>query len=256
MKDFLVCIDSDGTAMDTLTINHQRCFGPLIIPTWKLENYQKEILERWDEINLFSNLRGINRFSGLQIMLNEINEKYQKIDDLDSYNNWCNNTMIFSHAELQSYYDINPSPCIKKVLDWSRKVNQEIAKLKPEDKNAFEGVKETMEYIFKYADIAIVSSANKKAVIEEWERCNLLASTNYCMTQEEGTKVECINKLLSLGYSNDKVLMMGDSVEDLKAANANNILYYAIRPKEEVESWKEFKDTIFNLFLEGKYSHK
>ena len=39
MKDFLVCIDSDGTAMDTMTIKHQRCFGPLIIPTWKLENY-------------------------------------------------------------------------------------------------------------------------------------------------------------------------------------------------------------------------
>ena len=43
MKKYLICVDSDGTAMDTMTIKHQRCFGPLIIPTWKLENYQKDL---------------------------------------------------------------------------------------------------------------------------------------------------------------------------------------------------------------------
>ena len=48
MKDFLVCIDSDGTAMDTMTIKHQRCFGPLIIPTWKLENYICDSSGLWD----------------------------------------------------------------------------------------------------------------------------------------------------------------------------------------------------------------
>ena len=256
MRKYLVCIDSDGTAMDTMTIKHQRCFGPLIIPTWNLEKYQKEILERWDEINLFSHLRGINRFSGLQIMLNEVNEKYTKIDDLESYNKWCNTTSIFSYAELEKYNKTNPSPCIEKVLNWSKEVNKEIDKLLPEDKNAFEGVEEILAYIHQYADVAIVSSANKKAVIEEWERCKLLSSTDYCMTQEEGTKTECIKKLLALGYENNNVLMMGDSNEDLKAADLNNVLYFAIRPKEEVQSWIDFKNLVFPKFLEGKYSHK
>lgn len=27
-KDFLICIDSDGCAMDTMDIKHFRCFGP------------------------------------------------------------------------------------------------------------------------------------------------------------------------------------------------------------------------------------
>ena len=114
MKKYLICVDSDGTAMDTMTIKHQRCFGPLIIPTWNLEEYKNEILERWDEINLFSHLRGINRFSGLQIMLNEVNEKYTKIEDLESYNNWCDITKVFSHSELENYYKEYPSKCIKK----------------------------------------------------------------------------------------------------------------------------------------------
>ena len=256
MKKYLICVDSDGTAMDTMTIKHQRCFGPLIITTWGLDNYKNEILKRWDEINLFSSLRGINRFSGLKIMLKEINEKYTKIEDLESYCSWCDKTNVFSHSELENYYKQNPSPCIKKVLDWSKEVNLKIKKLKPEDKKSFDGAKEVLEYVFNYADVAIVSSANKKAVIEEWERCELLPFTTLCMTQEEGTKTECIKKLLEMGYENDKVLMLGDSIEDLKAADSNDILYFAIRPKEEVESWQDFKNKVFPLFLKGKYSHK
>ena len=108
---------------------------------------------------------------------------------------------------------------------------------------------------FNYADIAIVSSANKKAVIEEWERCELLPFTNYTMTQEEGTKHECIKKLLELGYTPNNVIMLGDSIEDLKAANANNVHYFAIRPKEEIESWQDFKNDAFNKFLKGEYKH-
>ena len=255
MKKYLICVDSDGTAMDTMTIKHQRCFGPLIIPTWNLEEYKNEILERWDEINLFSHLRGINRFSGLQIMLNEVNEKYTKIEDLESYNEWCDNTKVFSHSELENYYKEHPSKCIKKVLDWSKTVNEEIKKLKPEEKNAFKGAKEVLEYCFNYADIAIVSSANKKAVIEEWERCELLPFTNYTMTQEEGTKPECIKKLIEMGYEPNNIIMLGDSNEDLKAASMNNVHYFAIRPKEEVESWQDFKNDVFDKFMKGEYKH-
>lgn len=27
-KDFLICVDSDGCAMDTMDIKHIKCFGP------------------------------------------------------------------------------------------------------------------------------------------------------------------------------------------------------------------------------------
>ena len=30
-KDFLVCVDSDGCAMDTMDIKHFRCFGPCMV---------------------------------------------------------------------------------------------------------------------------------------------------------------------------------------------------------------------------------
>ena len=44
MRDFLVCVDSDGTAMDTMTIKHVCCFGPAIIEVFNLEAYKDKIL--------------------------------------------------------------------------------------------------------------------------------------------------------------------------------------------------------------------
>ena len=51
-KDFLVCVDSDGCAMDTMDIKHFRCFGPCMVEEWGLEAWEKPILDRWNEINL------------------------------------------------------------------------------------------------------------------------------------------------------------------------------------------------------------
>ena len=36
-SDYLICIDSDGCAMDTMDIKHYRCFGPCMVAEWSLE---------------------------------------------------------------------------------------------------------------------------------------------------------------------------------------------------------------------------
>ena len=61
-KNFLVCVDSDGCAMDTMDIKHIRCFGPCMVDEWQLGQWQEEILKRWNAINLYTMTRGINRF--------------------------------------------------------------------------------------------------------------------------------------------------------------------------------------------------
>ena len=60
--DFLVCVDSDGCAMDTMDIKHIRCFGPCMVAEWGLSEWEEPILARWNDINLYSMTRGINRF--------------------------------------------------------------------------------------------------------------------------------------------------------------------------------------------------
>lgn len=45
-KEYLVCVDSDGCAMDTMDVKHFRCFGPCMIREWRLEQWKEETEKR------------------------------------------------------------------------------------------------------------------------------------------------------------------------------------------------------------------
>ena len=64
-KKYLICIDSDGCAMDTMNSKHIKCFGPYMVKEWGLETWETSVLNRWNEVNLYTMTRGINRFQGL-----------------------------------------------------------------------------------------------------------------------------------------------------------------------------------------------
>ena len=253
-KDFLVCVDSDGCAMDTMDIKHFNCFGPCIISEWNLFEFEKEILERWNVINLYSMTRGVNRFKGLAMMLKEIDEKYVKIVDLDTFISWTNETKELSNNALKNAINENTnSICLIKALSWSNAVNASINELSDEVKKPFEKVKEALEFAHKYADIAIVSSANLDAVLEEWVKFGLMDYVDIVLAQDAGTKAFCIQELLKKGYEKSNVLMCGDAPGDLDASKKNGVFYYPILVKKEKESWEEFISTGLNKLLNNEY---
>ncbi|MGN1154745.1 MAG: HAD family hydrolase [Agathobacter sp.] len=251
MKKYLLCVDSDGCAMDTMTVKHEKCFGPELIGVYGLQQWQKPILKRWNEINLYESTRGINRFAGLLMMLEEINEMYTPIAGLEEYSRWCDETDVFSEDALIGYIEAmsesaknHYTECLTRALTWSRGVNQRIDALTDEEKVAFAGVKETLEAFHPYADIAVVSSANEQAVKEEWDRCGLLSYVDYVCAQNVGTKTECIRMLLTTGYDPQNVVMVGDAVGDEKAAQANGVRYYRIIPGQEEACWKAMPERL------------
>lgn len=168
-KEFLICVDSDGCAMDTMDIKHIRCFGPCMVEEWGLQEWEGPILSRWNDINLYTMTRGINRYKGLVMALKEINETYVPIDGVETLEGWVENSDELSNPALEREICVNDSPILKKALSWSDKVNASINALPFEEKLPFEGVKEALEYAHELADVAIVSSANLQAVEEEWE---------------------------------------------------------------------------------------
>jgi phosphoglycolate phosphatase-like HAD superfamily hydrolase len=226
-----------------------------MIGEWRLEEWRDEILDRWNEINLYSLTRGINRFKGLLMALCEINEKYVSIDDLDSFTQWVETTTELSNNSLAAAIESNPgSICLKKALSWSNRVNESIKKLPEEDVLPFEMVKEALIFAHKRADIAIVSSANLGAIMDEWERHELLPHVDLVLAQDAGTKAYCIGELLKKGYDPEKVVMCGDAPGDLDAAAVNGVFYYPIKVGLEKESWTEFIDTGFDKLLDGSYA--
>lgn len=252
-SDFLVCVDSDGCAMDTMDIKHIRCFGPCMVAEWGLEEWRDAILERWNEINLYTMTRGINRFKGLVMALGEIQEKYCEIEDLDALEKWVEETPELSNAALEREIAGNDNICLRKALAWSCAVNQSIDRLPEEDKRPFSGVQEALKRAYRDADIAIVSSANLGAVLDEWDLYGLLEYTDVVLAQDAGSKAFCIGELMKRGYAPDHVLMCGDAPGDLEAAEKNDVYYYPILVRHEAESWEEFIKEGIVHFLDGTY---
>lgn len=252
-KEFLVCVDSDGCAMDTMDIKHIRCFGPCMVTEWGLEEWKDEILSRWNDINLYTMTRGINRYKGLSIALSEINEKYTPIEDLGTLTKWVESSPELSNGALEKAIAANDSVSLKKALSWSKAVNTSINALPEEEKLPFKGVKEALAFAHDKVDVAIVSSANLDAVLEEWERYELLGHTDIVLAQDSGSKAFCIGELLKAGYEKDHVLMCGDAPGDLDAAQKNGVFYYPILVRHEAESWQEFVDKAVSKLLDGSY---
>ncbi|MGN0250950.1 MAG: HAD family hydrolase [Oliverpabstia sp.] len=252
-KDYLICVDSDGCAMDTMDIKHIRCFGPCMVTEWGLEKWKDPILTRWNEINLYTMTRGINRFKGLAMMLKEIDEIYTPIQDVDVLEAWVENSKELSNGALQKAMETNDSVILKKALSWSQHVNASINELPFEVKKPFEGVKEGLAYAHQFADVAIVSSANLQAVLEEWELYGLLEHVDIVMSQNVGSKAYCIQELLKKGYDAEKVFMAGDALGDYEAAEKNHVFYYPILVRHEKESWSEFRDQAVDKLVDGTY---
>ena len=253
-KDYLLCVDSDGCAVDTMDIKHKRCFGPCMVEEWNLTEWEQPILERWNEINLYTVTRGINRFKGLAMALTEISAKYIAIDGIEELLKWTEQAPELSNPALEKEFERTQQPVFQKALRWSNAVNKSIGQLPWESKKAFQGVREAFEAAKPYADIVVVSSANKDAVEEEWAKFGLLPLIDLLLCQDVGSKAYCIGELKKYGYPEGHVLMTGDAPGDATAAEVNNVLYYPILVRREEQSWKQFTDEALPRFVEGSYT--
>ena len=255
--DYLVCVDSDGCAMDTMNCKHFHCFGPCMVTEWGLEEWKDDILKRWNEINLFQMTRGINRFKGLAMALKEIDEKYTPIEGIDTLVDWAEHAPALSNDGVAKAAADCTDPagkkCLEKALSWSKAVNTSIVALPEELKVPFPGAKEGLAAAHTFADVAVVSSANRDAVDEEWTTHGLLDHVDIVLAQDCGSKAHCISEMLKFGYSVDKVLMVGDAPGDSDAAEQNGVYYYPILVNKEGDSWKELIDTGLDKLRTGSY---
>ena len=256
--DYLVCVDSDGCVMDTMNCKHFHCFGPCMVTEWGLEEWKDEILERWNVINLFSMTRGINRFKGLAMALGEINEKYVPITGIAALQHWADTAPALSNDAVAKAsaeaHDPDTKLVLQKALAWSKAVNAAIVALDEALKIPYDGAKEGLAAAHKFADVAMVSSANRDAVEEEWGKFGLLEHTDIVLAQDVGSKAACIKEMMKFGYDPKKVVMIGDAPGDCDAAEKNGVYYYPILVNHEKESWEEAIVTAFTKLQSDEYA--
>lgn len=253
-KDFLICVDSDGSAMDTMEIKHCDCFCPCLIAEWGLEPYREKVLQIWKSVNLYSITRGINRYRALKIVMERINDQITPIEGIESLVKWLEITPELSNAALIRYLEDVDSPFLSKALRWSQAVSSAIGQIPVEKRRPYEGVEEALQAAHFSSDIVVVSAANPDAMYEEWELHGLAYYVNMILSQNVGPKKYCVAEMIQKGYDPKHVLVIGDAMEDLDVARANGTCFYPIIFHKEEESWRKFEIEVLERFYDGTYA--
>ncbi len=257
-KKFLVCIDSDGCAFDTMEVKHKECFCPAYINYFGLQPVSKYARDAWDFSNLYSKYRGMNRFLTLLLSLDLIAERKEVKERefippaMSELREYVKAGGALNNAGIEEYLAEHPdSEEMKNVLKWSINVNDRIAEL-VHGVPPFPYVRENLEKLSEYADIVIVSATPQEALEREWSENGLLPLIYAVKGQESGSKKEIIASLKD-EYEEGHVLMIGDAPGDLSAAHANGSLFYPICPDEEAQSWARFGECM-EAFLNERYA--
>ena len=124
--DFLVGIDSDGCAFDTMELKHKECFIPNIINYWGLQGVSKYAREAAEFVNLYSKSRGINRFPALVEVLGWINKRPEvkargvNVEIPQSLLDWMKRETKLGNPALEKEVQRTGDPHLKLTLDWSQ----------------------------------------------------------------------------------------------------------------------------------------
>jgi phosphoglycolate phosphatase-like HAD superfamily hydrolase len=262
---FFVGIDSDGCAFDTMGIKHRECFCPWLIAYFGLQPVAQAARECKEFADLFSKTRGANRHKTAKRIITELLPEHPmtkargfKVPQYPHYFAWVGDPKsLLSNDGLKQAIEKTTDPEAKIELElalaWSERVNwaiEEIVKGMP----PFPYVRESLEKMQPMADVIIVSATPGEALIREWEEHGIAKYVEIIAGQEMGTKTQHLGYATKGRYEKNHVLMIGDAPGDMKAAKANDALFYPVNPGNEIESWKRFGDEAFDKFVNGEYA--
>lgn len=264
-KKFFVGIDSDGCSFDTMGIKHRECFCPWMIGCFGLQPVAQAARECKEFADLFSKTRGANRHKTLKLILEKllpshpmVRQRGFEVPQLPYYFAWVDDpNSVLSNDGLKKAIKEAKKPQAKKelelALDWSEKVNQAVADI-VKGVPPFPFVRESLEKMRPLADIIVVSATPSEALIREWKENDIAKYTDVIAGQEMGTKAQHLEYATKGKYEVECVLMIGDAPGDMKAAGANNALFYPVVPGKETKSWKRFYEAAFERFIKGQYT--
>jgi phosphoglycolate phosphatase-like HAD superfamily hydrolase len=256
---FFVGIDSDGCAFDTMEPKHKECFCPVFIWKFGLAAVSKYAREAWEFVNLYSTKRGCNRFFAVEHVLDLLSERDEvrrrgvKIPRMDEMRAWTRRETKLGNPALEAEVNRTQSAELAQLLDWSRTVNETVAKIVKEVP-PFPWVRESLRKLSKNADIIVVSATPGEALVREWKEHDIDRYVKVIAGQEMGSKAEHLKLAAGGKYDPDKVLMVGDAPGDMDAARKNNVLFFPVNPGHEENSWKLFFEEAADSFLAGKYA--
>lgn len=263
--EFFVGVDSDGCAFDTMGIKQRECFCPWMIAYFGLQPVAQAARECKEFADLFSKTRGANRHKTVKRIIAELLPTHPmvrqygfKVPSFPHYFKWVDDPgSLLSDAGLKAAIekttDTEARSELERALAWSQRVNWAIGET-VKGMPPFPFVRESLEKVQPRADAIVVSATPYEALTREWEEHDIARYVQVIAGQEMGTKTQHLNYATKGKYEKNHVLMMGDAPGDLKAAKANDALFYPINPGQEIASWQRFHGEAFDKFIQGQYA--
>ncbi len=257
--DFFVGIDSDGCVFDTMEIKQKECFIPNIVKHWNLQAVSKYVRETAEFVNLYSQWRGINRWPALTMVFDllaerpEVRKRQVEIPAAQSLRDWIQRETKLGNPALKAEAAKTGDPVLAQALRWSEAVNTSVADI-AKNIPPFPYVRESLEQLRLRADVFVVSQTPTEALLREWQEHRIDGFAEYLAGQELGTKTEHIRYAADGKYGPARMLMIGDAPGDLKAARANQALFYPIVPGREEQSWQRFYEEAMDRFFAVRYA--
>lgn len=260
-RAFFVGLDSDGCVFDTMELKHKECFTPNIIKYWDLQPVSKYARDASQFVNLYSKWRGINRWPALVMVFDLLRERGEvirrgtPIPTVPILREFiAQEKFPHSDAGLRGFMAEHPGdPDLDRALAWTVAVNNTIADM-VHGVPPFPCVRESLQAMFDQADLLCVSATPLRALEQEWQEHAIARYTRAIAGQEHGTKTQHLAAAAVGRYMPDHILMIGDAPGDLKAARANQGLFYPINPGDEETSWERFYHEAMPRFFAGTYA--
>ena len=261
--DFLVGIDSDGCAFDSMEIKHKECFIPKFIKHLGLQPISKYAREACEFTNLYSKSRGANRFHAYLGALDLLEERAEvqarnfTVPRWQGVRDWVGRETKLGTKTIAPEAERTGDNDLKLGSAWSSAVDDTIAEM-VHGVPPFPGVLDSLERMQGRADMIVCSATPNRALQQEWEEHKIDGFVQCICGQEAGSKMESLTEAKARGYDSENILMIGDAPGDLNAAKAESVgaLFYPINPGHEEDSWARFLDEACDRFFAGTYAGK
>jgi phosphoglycolate phosphatase-like HAD superfamily hydrolase len=253
-----VGIDSDGCVFDTMEVKQKDFFHPHIIRHWALEAIETQVRAAAEFTYLYSIFRGLNRFLGLCKTFELLNDWPEArngapLPDPADLRAFCDSGLPLSNETIKTEARRTGSVMLEQAYQWSIALNDDIERNMP-DPPPFAGSVPALQRISKQSDVIVISQTQSATLLKDWHREDLAKYVSVIAGAELGSKIDHFTMAAVNRYPGSGILMIGDAPGDLTTAQAIGCNFFPINPGHEVESWKQFTEEAYGLFLGGGFS--
>lgn len=184
-REFLLCTDICGSALDTLRSRQEQAYCPALVEVFELEEHAQEARRAWMSVALESRLRGGNRFRLLSQACVRIAQQGAAVPGLDGILHWVESGSELTHGALAARVKRGAGPALARALAWSREVNRRLTAM-PKECAPFAAVEGCLAAVRAVADVVAMGTGTPAAVRGEWTRGGLSGYTDAVFARAAG----------------------------------------------------------------------